>query len=185
MTQMEEDKKMEANEQEPAEAETAQTQPEAEPDRLEQLQQRINQLEQQLAEEKNARLRTLADLENFRRRARQEREELLKYEAEGLITALLPVIDNFERALAATGEEGQLRQGVEMIYRQLMEVLTRAGLIPMECQGQEFDPHLHQAVMQVPTEEQPENTIVDVYQKGYYLKDKVIRPAMVTVAVRN
>ncbi|GAW28057.1 MAG: nucleotide exchange factor GrpE [Bacillota bacterium] len=184
MTQMEEDKKMEANEQEPAGAGAAQEQTQ-EPGQLEQLQQRINQLEQQLAEEKNARLRALADLENFRRRARQEREELLKYEAEGLITALLPVIDNFERALAATGEEGQLRQGVEMIYRQLMEVLTRAGLTPMECQGQEFDPHLHQAVMQVPTEEQPENTIVDVYQKGYYLKDKVIRPAMVTVAVRN
>lgn len=178
MTLMEEDKNMAAEpETQAAEDQRA--------DQLEELQARISQLEQQLAEEKNARLRALADLENFRRRARQEREDLLKYEAESLITSLLPVIDNFERALAASGDEAKLKQGVEMIYRQLLEVLGRAGLTPMECQGQEFDPHLHQAVMQVNTEEQPENTIVEVFQKGYYLKDKVIRPAMVTVAVRN
>jgi molecular chaperone GrpE len=137
-----------------------------------------------LAEEYLASLQRLqADFENFRRRTRQEREELLKYGAEGLICNLLPVLDNLERALNATGAETSLQKGVEMIFQQFKETLAGQGLEPICAIGSEFDPTKHQAVMQVPSSEHPENHVVEEFQKGYLLKDKVIRPAMVKVAV--
>lgn len=144
------------------------------------------QLAQQtaLAEEYLSRLQRLqADFENFRRRTRQEKEELLKYGAEGLICNLLPVLDNLERALTASGDEASLQKGVEMIFQQLKETLAGQGLEAICAVGTEFDPTKHQAVMQVPSAEHPDNHVVEEFQKGYLLKDKVIRPAMVKVAV--
>lgn len=131
----------------------------------------------------NRLLRMQADFENFKRRARQEKEEFYKYASESLMLQLLPVVDNFERALAAGGDDAKnLLAGIQMIERQLKEVLQREGLQAIESVGQEFDPNLHEAVMQVESDDYPANTCVEELQKGYRLKDKVIRPAMVKVA---
>lgn len=126
--------------------------------------------------------RLQADFENFRKRNQKEREELAKYGAERLVCSLLPVLDNFERALTATGEESSLKTGVEMIYRQLSEVLANEGLACIEAVGKEFDPNMHQAVMRVEAQEHGDNEVVEELQKGYLLKEKVIRPSMVKVA---
>lgn len=128
-------------------------------------------------------LRLQADYENLRRRTRQEREDLLKYGSEQLITSLLPVLDNFERALASAGDGGEkFISGVQMIHRQLSETLSKEGLAPVAAEGEQFDPNIHEAVMQVEDTGNPENTVVEELRRGYYLKGKVIRPAMVKVA---
>ncbi|GIP48247.1 nucleotide exchange factor GrpE [Paenibacillus sp. J53TS2] len=130
-------------------------------------------------------LRTQADFDNFRRRTVKEKEELGKYASAKLITELLPVIDNFERALSSSGESTDANsyiKGVEMIFRQLEGVLKAEGLIPMEAEGQPFNPEFHQAIMQVESDEHEEGIVVEVVQKGYLLKDKVLRPAMVKVS---
>lgn len=127
--------------------------------------------------------RLQADFENYRRRTRKEKEELWKYASEQIIVALLPVLDNFERALAAgDNDPARVIEGVGMIYRQLQEVLTREGLSPIPARGEIFDPACHEAMMQQESGEHPDNTVLEELQKGYYLKDKVIRPAMVKVA---
>ncbi len=130
-------------------------------------------------------LRTQADFDNFRRRTVKEKEELGKYASAKLITELLPVIDNFERALSSAGEStdaSSYTKGVEMIFRQLEGVLKAEGLTPMEAEGQPFNPEFHQAIMQVESDEHEEGVVVEVVQKGYLLKDKVLRPAMVKVS---
>ncbi|MFD2612714.1 nucleotide exchange factor GrpE [Paenibacillus gansuensis] len=139
-----------------------------------------------LAEENNQRyLRTQADLENFRRRTRQEKEELAKYASAKLLEQLVPVLDNFERALAASKDNrdyDSFAKGVDMIFRQFEQVLTNEGLAPIESVGQPFNPEFHQAIMQVESDEYEEGTVVEEVQKGYTLKDKVLRPAMVKVS---
>lgn len=130
-------------------------------------------------------LRAQADFDNFRRRTVKEKEELGKYASAKLITELLPVIDNFERALNTTGDISDAAsyiKGVEMIFRQLEGVLKAEGLTAMEVEGQPFNPEFHQAIMQVESEEHEEGIVVEVVQKGYMLKDKVLRPAMVKVS---
>lgn len=131
-------------------------------------------------------LRAQADFDNFRRRARQEKEEFVKYASLKLIEQLLPVVDNFGRALASSKENKDfdaLVKGLDMTFRQLDQVLAQEGLAPIEAVGQPFNPELHQAVMQVESEEHGEGIVVEELQKGYMLKDKVIRPAMVKVSV--
>jgi molecular chaperone GrpE len=127
--------------------------------------------------------RLQADYDNFRRRTRQETESLNKYASEQLVCALLPVMDNFERAMTAEGDtvEG-FKTGVELIYRQLQDVLAAEGLAAINAVGEEFDPARHEAVFQVETEEYAENTVIEEFRRGYCLKDKVIRPSMVKVA---
>lgn len=130
-------------------------------------------------------LRTQADFDNFRRRTVKEKEELGKYASAKLITELLPVIDNFERALSLAVEStdsSSYTKGVEMIFRQLDGVLKAEGLTPMEVVGTPFNPEYHQAIMQVETDEYEEGIVVEEVQKGYLLKDKVLRPAMVKVS---
>ncbi|MDA8233721.1 MAG: nucleotide exchange factor GrpE [Clostridia bacterium] len=126
--------------------------------------------------------RLQADFENFRKRNQKEREEMIRFASEGLICDLLPVLDNFERALSVNGDEQGLYSGVEMIFRQLNEVLHKEGLQPICAVGEKFDPNQHQAVMMVESSDHEDNQIIDEFQKGYTLKDKVIRPAMVRVA---
>lgn len=129
--------------------------------------------------------RLQAEFDNFRKRTFKEKEELVKYASERVVKELLPVIDNFERALEAaknTQDFAALAQGVEMIFRQLNGVLGKEGLAEIEAVGQAFDPNLHEAIMQVDSEEHPANTVVEEVQKGYYLKDKVLRPSMVKVS---
>lgn len=144
------------------------------------------QLEEQTAraDDYYSRLARLqADYENFRRRTRQEKEDLYKYASEQLVVRLLPVLDNFDRALAAEGESLQdFKSGVEMIYRQLQDVLSEEGVTAIPAVGESFDPAKHEAVLREDSTEYPENMIIEEFRRGYALKDKVIRPSMVKVA---
>ncbi|MBE3585519.1 MAG: nucleotide exchange factor GrpE [Thermoanaerobacter sp.] len=127
--------------------------------------------------------RMQADFENYRRRMNREREEWFKYASQSLVAELLPVVDNFERALAAKEEDpAQVVAGVEMIYRQLMDVLTREGLSPVPAVNEPFDPARHEAIMQEETDSYPDNTVIEELRRGYYFKDRLLRPALVKVA---
>lgn len=127
--------------------------------------------------------RLQADFENFKRRTRQERDDFLKYTTEQLIKGLLPVLDNFERALASCGESvDDFKCGVEMILRQLQEVLAAEGLTPIAAAGEQFDPNKHEAVLYEESGAHLDNTVMEEFRRGYCLKDKVIRPAMVKIA---
>ncbi|MCX7780707.1 MAG: nucleotide exchange factor GrpE [Negativicutes bacterium] len=128
--------------------------------------------------------RLQADFDNFRRRSRQEKEELSLIVSQGIVLQFLPVLDNFERALASTAQDEGLRTGVEMIYRQFAQVLEKLGVEPIQAIGVEFDPKLHEAVMSVEDAGQNDGVIIEELQKGYSMHGKVIRPSMVKV-VRN
>jgi len=137
-----------------------------------------------LAEENFNRLaRVQADYDNFKRRTRQEKEDFYKYASEQLITALLPVLDNFDRAIAVEGGSVEsFKAGVEMIHRQLWELMREEGLTAVPAVGEPFDPTVHEAVMQEESDEYPENVIIEELQRGYLLKEKLIRVAMVKIA---
>lgn len=129
-------------------------------------------------------LRLQADFENFRRRTRQEKDDFYKYACEQLVVALLPVLDNFDLALAAEGDANEgFKAGVQMIYRQLLDVLAAEGVTPIQAVGGPFDPAKHEAVAQDGSGQYPANTVVGEFRRGYCLRDKVIRPSMVKVAV--
>lgn len=142
---------------------------------------------QELADEYQGRaLRVQADFDNFRRRTLKEKEEFSKYATSKLVTELLTVLDNFERALVtapANPEFEAFTKGVNMIFRQLDGVLKAEGLTAMETVGQPFNPEYHQAIMQVESEEHEEGIVTEEVQKGYLLKDKILRPAMVKVSM--
>ncbi|MGG3955276.1 nucleotide exchange factor GrpE [Bhargavaea massiliensis] len=145
---------------------------------------KIAQLEAKLAETENRLLRLHADFDNYRRRVRLDMEAAEKYRAQNLVADLLPILDNFERALQVQVEDEKaksLLQGMEMVYRSLIEALKKEGVEAIESVGKPFDPHVHQAVMQVDDQNYEPNTVVEEFQKGYKLKDRVIRPAMVKV----
>jgi molecular chaperone GrpE len=144
----------------------------------------IVRLTEQVQDLQNRLLRAQADFDNFRRRTRMEKEEFAKYASQNLIEQLLPVVDNFERAIAAAKDAqdaASLQKGVEMIYRQLLQILEQEGVQPIEAVGQPFNPEFHQAVMRVESEDQEEGIVVEELQKGYRFKGKVIRPSMVKV----
>lgn len=138
------------------------------------------------ADEYYAHLQRLqAEFDNFRKRTQKEKEELTKYASERVVEAMLPVLDNFERAMgsAKTNRDfDSFAQGVDMIFRQFQNVLTKEGLAVIEAVGQPFDPNMHEAVLQIDSEEHTENTVVEELQKGYTLKDKLLRPSMVKVS---
>lgn len=145
---------------------------------------KINELEAKLHEEENKLLRVLADYENAKRRAALDKEALIKYKAQSILTNLLPILDNFERALAveAKSEESQsLLTGMEMIYRNLIDSLKGEGLVEIEAQDKEFDPNFHQAVMTGSEPDKSSGIVLEELQKGYQLKDRVLRPSMVKV----
>jgi molecular chaperone GrpE len=146
---------------------------------------KITELQGKLQEMEQRYLRLYADFDNFRRRTRLEFEAAEKYRAQSLVTDLLPALDNFERALKVEVEDEKAKsilQGMEMVYRSLLEALKKEGVEAIESVGKPFDPHLHQAVMQVEDSNYEPNTVVEEFQKGYKLKDRVIRPAMVKVS---
>ncbi|MCP3772594.1 nucleotide exchange factor GrpE [Paenibacillus sp. MZ04-78.2] len=145
----------------------------------------VEELKKQAEENHQRFLRAQADFDNFRRRTQKEKEEFAKYASFKLIEQLLPVVDNFDRALAASKDSSDyeaLTKGIDMIFRQLEQVLTSEGLQKMEAVGQPFNPEYHQAIMQVESDEYEEGIVVEEVQAGYLLKDKVIRPAMVKVS---
>ncbi|MBW7455744.1 nucleotide exchange factor GrpE [Paenibacillus sepulcri] len=146
---------------------------------------RYEELQKQVEEHQQRYLRAQADFDNFRRRTIKEKEELGAYASMKLIGQLLPVVDNFGRAIEAGqggGDVESFAKGVDMIFRQFQQVLEQEGLKPMEVVGEPFNPEFHQAIMQVESEEHEEGIIVEEVQKGYILKDKVLRPAMVKVS---
>lgn len=130
-------------------------------------------------------LRKQAELDNFRKRTQREKEEFLQHATADLIRALLPTLDGFERALAHRDANvpAEFAQGMELIYRDLLDVLRRAGLAAVETVGKTFDPHLHQAVETVVSPDRRDQEIVEELQRGYRLKHRLLRPAIVKVAV--
>jgi len=134
-------------------------------------------------ENRNRYLRAQADFDNFRRRSRQEKEEFAAYANTKIIEEMLPVLDIFNMALKSSEntDTKMLLQGIEMVHRQFIGVLEKEGLQPIEAVGQTFDPNVHEAVMNIESD-QPANTVVEELRKGYRLKEKVIRPAMVKVS---
>ncbi|MBL4951343.1 nucleotide exchange factor GrpE [Neobacillus sp. YIM B02564] len=153
-------------------------------EQLEKLQKEIEQLNSKLEEADNRYLRLQADFDNFRRRTRLDQEASEKYRAQSIVTDLLSVLDNFERALQIEVDNEQtksLLQGMDMIYRGLLDALKKEGVEPIEAIGKEFDPHMHHAVMQGSDENYGPGVVIEEFQKGYVLKDRVIRPSMVKV----
>ncbi len=129
--------------------------------------------------------RLKAEFENFRKRTLREQSEFLKFASQGVIGELLPVIDNFERALDQENNGDQFddyKKGMKLVYDQLLEALAKEGLSTVEPVGQPFDPNLHEAVMQEESAEHPEGTVVRVLERGYILQDRIIRHAKVSVA---
>ncbi len=144
----------------------------------------IEELTLKVNEEEAKRLRLLADYENFKRRAALDKEGLQKYRAQQVVTNLIPVLDNFARALQveAKTEEAQLMMtGLQMVYRTLVDALESEGLVEIEALDKEFDPNFHQAIMTANEEDKPSGIVLEDLQKGYMLKDRVLRPSMVKV----
>ncbi|WMM90553.1 nucleotide exchange factor GrpE [Heyndrickxia coagulans] len=151
---------------------------------LEKAKEEIEKLRNELDQAENRYLRLRADFDNYRRRVNLDREAAEKYRAQDLIVNLLPALDNFERALSMAEKNehtAQLLDGMEMVYRSILEALKKEGAEPIEALGKEFDPHYHQAIMQGQEEGTASNVVIEEFQKGYILKDRVIRPSMVKV----
>ena len=141
--------------------------------------------DEQIAELTDKLKRQLAEFENFRNRTDKEKSQMYAVGAKDVIEKILPVIDNFERGLKSIPEDqkgGPVASGMEMIYKQLITVLTDLGVTPIEAVGQEFDPNLHNAVMHAEDEGLGENIVAEEFQKGYKYKDTVLRHSMVKVA---
>ncbi|HZQ55099.1 MAG TPA: nucleotide exchange factor GrpE [Bryobacteraceae bacterium] len=126
--------------------------------------------------------RRQAEFENYRRRIERERGEFLEFAAMDTVKALLPILDDFERALKVESADKEYARGVELIYNRLFETLKKLGLEPLSTEGELFNPHIHHAVEMVDTKEHPDQTILDEYQRGYRFKGRLLRPAMLKVA---
>src|SRR5438094_9494328 len=146
---------------------------------------RIQDLERQLAEQKDRMLRAMAEADNVRRRAQREAEDRIRYANEALVRELIPILDNFDRALAsarAAGGAESVMSGVELIQRELLRVLERAGVARYSAVGQPFDPTRHEAIARVVSVDAAPDTVVSETAPGYLLHGRVLRPAMVAVA---
>lgn len=139
---------------------------------------KVQEMGEKLAELNDKYLRLYSEYENYRKRTNIEKADLLLNGSREMMKAILPVIDDFERALAATQDEG-----VSLIYNKMMKILEQKGLKPMDVKGEKFDENLHEAITRIPaTEDSQKGLVVDVVEKGYYLNDKVLRYAKVVVA---
>ena len=128
-------------------------------------------------------LRAVADFENFRKRSEREKADFFKYALAGMMKDILPVLDNFDRALDHAEEGDEFHKGVHLIYKQLFDVLQRHGLKTIDESGVHFDPNIHEAVVREEDASVPSHTVVAILQKGYFLHDRLLRPALVKVAV--
>lgn len=154
-------------------------------DAVEETKEEKNEWQEKYETLNNQYIRLAADFDNFRKRQEAERESLLKYGAENTVKKLIEVIDNFDRGMKAieTVEDCEkVKECYQLAYKNLSDVLGKIGLEVIKAEGEEFDPNLHEAVMQTPTDEKPENTIIAELQKGYKLGDKVLRASLVNVA---
>ena len=163
------------NDQEPQEtADSAET---PSPDPLDELRRERDSLQDRL-------LRTAAEFDNYRKRVERDRRELSEFAAADAMLELLPIIDNLERALQAPsgGDVDAFRKGVEMIHKQMLDLLRKRGVKPIEALGADFDPNVHQAVLHEPSDEHREGEVMQELQRGYTLGERLLRPAMVKVA---
>ncbi|MBK5442613.1 nucleotide exchange factor GrpE [Peribacillus sp. TH24] len=171
-----------AEEENPAEQNQEETP--VEKDELQLAHEKIAELQAKIEEMDNRYLRLQADFDNSRRRAKLDMEAAQKYRVQSIAGDLVEALDNFERATKIEADNEQtksLLQGMEMVYKAIIDALTKEGIEPISSVGEEFDPRLHQAVMQVQDENFGSNIVVEEFQKGYVLKDRVLRPAMVKV----
>ncbi|MGX7089025.1 nucleotide exchange factor GrpE [Gemella morbillorum] len=148
------------------------------------LQEKIEKLEEEVKASEDKYLRLYAEFENFKRRKNQEIETNNIYKSQKVITEILPSLDNLERALQVDSDNEEvkaLRKGVEMVYEGILNVLKTEGVEEVETENVQFDPNIHHAVMQGEESDKESGVILDTFQKGYKLKDRVIRPAMVKV----
>jgi molecular chaperone GrpE len=150
-------------------------QDETQPDPLEELRRERDTLQDRL-------LRTAAEFDNYRKRMDRERRDLAEFTAAEVIKDLLPIIDNLERALQAAAQDDPLRKGVELIHKQMIEMLRRRGVTPIDALGADFDPNFHQAVIHEESAQHREGEVMEELQRGYVVGDRLIRPAMVKVA---
>ena len=147
-------------------------------EKFNELQQKYDTLNQQY-------LRLAADFENYRKRQEHEREDLLKFGTENALKKMIEVLDNFERgkkALESVEDCVKVKESFDLVHKQTIDALKKLGLEEIETEGKEFDPNFHDAVMQTPTSEHPEHTVINELQKGYKMGDKILRPALVNVA---
>ena len=154
-------------------------------DKPEAAEEEVNPLQTKYDELNNHYIRLAADFDNYRKRQAQERESLLKYGAENTVKKLIEVLDNFDRgakAIETVEDCEKVKECFNLAYKNFKDVLTKIGLEEIKAEGEEFDPNLHEAVMQTPTSDKPEHTIIAELQKGYKLGDKVLRPTLVNVA---
>jgi molecular chaperone GrpE len=128
-------------------------------------------------------LRRQAEFDNFRKRTERDRVEQSQYASMEVVGDLVPILDDFDRALTADSNSPEYARGVQMIYQRMAETLKKTGLEPIEASGKRFDPHLHQAIERVETNDAPDHTVISEFQKGYLFKGKLLRPSMVRVAV--
>ena len=156
------------NDQDPEQAET-------QPDPLEDLRRERDAVQDRL-------LRTAAEFDNYRKRMDRERRDLAEYTAADVVLELLPIVDNLERALQAADIDDPLRKGVELILKQMLDLLRKRGVKPIEALGADFDPNFHQAVIHEASGEHREGEVMQELQRGYLLGDRLLRPAMVKVA---
>ena len=170
----------------PAEGEAGAEAPEEPKEEVTLTKEELEKLQAAVQEKEERALRLQADFENFRRRTAKEKEELSAVVTQGILKDMLPLLDNFERAMAAEAKDiDSFKQGVEMIFKQFGEVLVKNGLEHIEVEGQKFDPNFHQAVMRVENPELEDETIAQELQKGYMVKGRVIRPSMVQVVANS
>ena len=144
-----------------------------------------DQLLAEKAEFEDRFLRAQAEFQNSRKRTERERVEFAEYASTEAVRALLPVLDDFERAIKIESSDKEYSKGMEMIYQRLYDSLKKLGLEPIVSAGQPFDPHVHHAVEMVETDEAPDHTVLEEYQRGYNFKNRLLRPAMVKVAVER
>ena len=142
---------------------------------------KVTALEEELKKEKDNYMRLFAEFDNFRKRTAKEKTEAYGDSAAKTIAAILPALDNFDRALDAPCSDENFKKGVEMIFTQFTGILEKLGVTEIEALGVQFDPSLHNAIKQVESDDAESDTVCEVFQKGYKLGDRVIRPAMVAV----
>jgi molecular chaperone GrpE len=176
-------------ESEPDTQEASATGEEASEDMIAELQARLEKAEQAAAESKDQALRTLADMENLRRRTERDLENAHKYALEKFANELLPVIDSLEMGVAAAQDENadvaKLREGTELTLRMFESAIDKFGIKSVHPHGETFNPEHHQAMSMIDSPEHAPNTVIDVMQKGYLLNERLVRPAMVVVASAN
>ena len=153
-------------------------------ERHEEHERKVQEMGEKLAEMNDKYLRLYSEYENYRKRTTTEKADLIINGSKDMIKAILPVVDDMERALTAMSDADSAKEGVQLIYNKLMNILSQKGLKPIEAKGEKFDENLHEAVTQFPAaEEGQKGLVVDVVEKGYFLNDKVLRYAKVVVAI--